>query len=174
MSSKTKVLALTTIMGALGLAMVSTACLSSNNLTAILPAFAQQQKFTASMTGSEEVPPKNTQATGTAEFNLSVDGKNLSYEVSAMNLNHATMAHIHSGKVGVNGPVVLVIYDSNTRSGPMGPGILSQGNATSANLEGPLAGKQMSDLVNLIKSGEAYVNVHTVQNSKGEIRGQIS
>ena len=96
------------------------------------------------------------------------------YEVSAMNLNHATMAHIHSGKVGVNGPVVLVIYDSNTRSGPMGPGILSQGNATSANLEGPLAGKQMSDLVNLIKSGEAYVNVHTVQNSKGEIRGQIS
>jgi hypothetical protein len=60
----------------------------------------------------------------------------------------------------------------------MGPPVamLSMGNGkiTSADLEGPLAGKQMSDLVNIMKNGGAYVNVHTQQNQNGEIRGQIS
>ncbi len=37
-----------------------------------------------------------------------------------------------------------------------------------------MAGKQISDLVNLIKSGQVYVNVHTQKNTNGEIRGQIS
>jgi hypothetical protein len=60
----------------------------------------------------------------------------------------------------------------------MGPPVamLSMGNGkiTSADLQGPLAGKQMSDLVNIMKNGGAYVNVHTQQNQNGEIRGQIS
>jgi hypothetical protein len=60
----------------------------------------------------------------------------------------------------------------------MGPPVamLSMGNGkiTSADLQGPLAGKQMSDLVNIMKNGGAYVNVHSQQNQNGEIRGQIS
>ena len=32
----------------------------------------------------------------------------------------------------------------------------------------------LSALVNMIRSGEAYVNVHTTQNQNGEVRGQIS
>jgi CHRD domain len=41
-------------------------------------------------------------------------------------------------------------------------------------LHGPLKGKQVSDLANIIKAGQAYANVRTKQNPKGEIRGQIS
>jgi CHRD domain len=41
-------------------------------------------------------------------------------------------------------------------------------------LEGPLAGKQLSDLITMINNGDAYVNVHTEANPKGEIRGQLS
>ena len=48
------------------------------------------------------------------------------------------------------------------------------GYITSSDLVGPLKGKQISDLVKLINDGEAYVNVHTETNPKGEIRGQIS
>ncbi len=48
-----------------------------------------------------------------------------------------------------------------------------KGTITSSNLQGPMAGKQISDLVNLIKSGQSYVNVHTEKNKNGEIRGQI-
>ena len=41
--------------------------------------------------------------------------------------------------------------------------------------EGPLADKALeTDLVKAIQSGEAYVNVHTVDNPNGAIRGQIT
>ena len=53
-------------------------------------------------------------------------------------------------------------------------GLLSQGNITAANLEGPLAGQQLADLVDIMDNGTAYVNVHTKDFPLGEIRGQIS
>ena len=52
-------------------------------------------------------------------------------------------------------------------------GILSQGNITSTNFQGPMMGKQLSNLMDLMQKGGAYVNVLTVQNPNGEIRGQL-
>ena len=132
-----------------------------------------QQTFTATMTGSEEVPPKNTQATGSAKFVSSSDGNSMTYSIRVANINGVTMAHIHSGNIGKNGPVVVTLFKSAAPTGPMN-GPLSQGTITSANLEGPLKGKTISDLIKLINDGKAYANVHTQQNPKGEIRGQIS
>jgi len=132
-----------------------------------------QQMFTATMTGSEEVPPKNTQATGSAKFVSSSDGNSMTYRVRVAHINGVTMAHIHSGSIGKNGPIVVTLFKSAAPTGPMN-GPLSQGTITSANLEGPLKGKTISDLVKLINDGKAYANVHTQQNPKGEIRGQIS
>jgi CHRD domain len=83
----------------------------NNNSAGIPVAFAQQkQKFTAKMTGSEEVPSKNTKATGSADFQLSADGKMMTYKVNVMNIDKVTMAHIHSGKKGVNGPIVVTLF----------------------------------------------------------------
>jgi CHRD domain len=141
----------------------------------ITSSFAQgEQKFTAKMTGKEEVPSKDTKATGDAEFTLSADGKTMSYKVNVMNIDKVTVAHIHQGKVGENGPPVVWLFNSS--SNPTGPmnGMLSQGSFTSNDLVGPLKGKQMSDLVKLINDGQAYANVHTQPNPMGEIRGQIS
>ena len=132
-----------------------------------------QQTFTATMTGSEEVPPKNTQATGSAKFVSSSDGNSMTYRIRVAHINGVTMAHIHSGSIGKNGPIVVTLFKSAAPTGPMN-GPLSQGTITSANLEGPLKGKTISDLVKLINDGKAYANVHTQQNPKGEIRGQIS
>ena len=132
-----------------------------------------QQTFTATMTGSEEVPPKNTQATGSTKFVSSSDGNSMTYRIRVAHINGVTMAHIHSGSIGKNGPIVVTLFKSATPTGPMN-GPLSQGTITSANLEGPLKGKTISDLVKLINDGKAYANVHTQQNPKGEIRGQIS
>jgi hypothetical protein len=70
------------------------------------------------------------------------------------------MAHIHQGKAGENGQPVALLQ-------------MGKGKITSSDLQGPLAGKQISDLTNIIKNGQAYVNVHTNQNQNGEIRGQL-
>ena len=131
------------------------------------------EKFSATLTGNDEVPAKNTKATGSANFQFNTEKDGLSYKLSAMDINKATMAHIHEGKVGTNGPIVVTLFKSANPLGPVN-GILSQGIITSDRLEGPLAGKQITDLVKIINDGNAYVNIHTVQNPNGEIRGQIS
>jgi hypothetical protein len=126
--------------------------------------YAQQQSaqtFTAKLTGKDELPPVNTQATGTAQFQLSSDGKEINYDLTTTNLNGFMMAHIHQGKAGENGQ-------------PVAPLQMGKGKITSSDLQGPLAGKQISDLVDLMKNGGAYTNVHTQQNQNGEIRGQIT
>ena len=131
----------------------------------------QRQQFTAKMTGPQEVPPKDTKATGTATFVPTPDQMTLAYRVDS-NTNYNTMAHIHKGKTGENGPIVVTFFTSPTPGGIVP--FTAHGNLRADNLEGPLAGKQITDLIKMIKDGDAYVNVHTVQNPNGEIRGQIS
>jgi hypothetical protein len=70
-------------------------------------------------------------------------------------------------------PVVWLFNSSSNPTGPMSA-TLSEGKVTSNDLVGPLKGKQISDLVKIINDGNAYANVHTQANPKGEIRGQIS
>ena len=132
-------------------------------LTQPTTAYAQQQQsqaFTAKLSGKDELPPVNTQATGMAQFQLSSDGKEINYDLTATNLQGFMMAHIHQGKAGENGQ-------------PVAPLSMGKGKIISSDLKGPLAGKQISDLVDLMKNGGAYVNIHTQQNQNGEIRGQI-
>jgi len=134
-------------------------------------AFAQQGKFfDAKLTGKNEVPPKDTNATGIVEFTIT-GANSMSYKVSVTNMEKVTAVHIHKGKVGENGPVIVTLFKTGSPSATTN-GTLSQGNITSAKLEGPLAGKQLSDLINLLNNREAYVNVHTQANPNGEIRGQ--
>ncbi|MFL6409082.1 MAG: CHRD domain-containing protein [Nitrososphaeraceae archaeon] len=155
------------------LALAALVTVSSGTLVTLSHAQGEQ-KFTAKMTGKEEVPPHDTKATGNAEFTLSADGKTMSYKVDVMNIDKVTMAHIHQGKVGENGPPVVWLFNSSSNPTGQMNGMLSQGKVTSSDLVGPLKGKQMSDLVKLINDGQAYANVHTEPNPKGEIRGQIS
>ena len=154
----------------------------NNSPSAVFAAEDQQHKFTAKMTGSEEVLPKNTKATGTAEFILGPDGKTLSYKISVKDIHSVKAANIHNETKGENGPAVATLFRSRTGNTILGfllqnipiNGVLSEGTITSSNLHGPLKGKQVSDLANIIKAGQAYANVRTKQNPKGEIRGQIS
>ncbi|MGH9912438.1 MAG: CHRD domain-containing protein [Nitrososphaeraceae archaeon] len=52
-------------------------------------------------------------------------------------------------------------------------GGLVNGTLSTENFEGPLVGKQISELLDLFDMGEAYVNIHTAANPDGEIRGTI-
>jgi CHRD domain-containing protein len=169
------------IIAALGISMISIFSLNGS-LSAAFAAEEQQHKFIAKMTGSEEVPRKNTKATGTAEFILGQDGKTLSYKISVKDIHSVTTANIHNGSKRENGPVVATLFRSRTGSPLLGfliekipiNGVLSEGTITSSNLQGPLKGKQLSDLADIMKGGQAFANIRTKQNPRGEIRGQIS
>lgn len=132
--------------------------------------------FRAHLSGDQEVPQRETLATGQAIFQLSKDGTELRYKILVANLENITMAHIHVAAEGANGPVVTWLY-------PSGPpamlipgttnGLLYQGVIRDVNLVGILAGSQLSDLVDLIVANNTYVNIHTSLYPGGEIRGQI-
>jgi CHRD domain-containing protein len=174
----------TSIIAALGMAMISISNLNSSPSAAFAVAEEKEQehKFTTKLTGSEEVPRKTTKATGTAEFILEYDGKTLSYKISVKDIHSVTIASIHNGSKGENGPAVATLFRSRTGNPILGfvtekipiNGLLSEGTITSSNLQGPLKGKQVSDLANIMKAGQAYANIRTKQNPKGEIRGQIT
>ena len=134
-------------------------------------ASTQSKFFDAKLIGKNEVPPKDTKATGTATFNV-IGINSLSYEVNVKDMQMVTAAHIHQGKAGQNGPVLVTLFNNPTPSA-MTNGLLAKGTIVNTNLEGPLAGKQITDLISMIKSGGTYANVHTTANPMGEIRGQI-
>lgn len=132
-------------------------------------AFAQQAFVALNMTGAKEVPPVTTMASGTATF---VNNQTfIGFDLSVSDLYNATSAHVHQGKAGSNGPIVVTLYKTSDPS----PGLFGgySGNITSSMLEGPLKGKQLSALVDLLSNGQAYVNIHTIKNKNGEIRDQV-
>jgi hypothetical protein len=99
----------------------------------------------------------------------------MSYGIQLSDLEKVTAAHIHQGKEGENGPVIVTLFkaDNDTGTGRIN-GQLVGGSITNDKLEGPLAGKAVEvDLIKAIQDGEAYVNVHTTDNPNGAIRGQI-
>jgi hypothetical protein len=128
------------------------------------------------LSGTFEVPVRDTNAQGQAIFHLSDDGTALEYKLIASNIDNAFMAHIHMAPAGVNGPIVVWLYPSTAPvPGPLGSGrhdgVLAEGTITAANLVGPLAGHPLSDLVAAVESGNAYVNVHTNDGVDGTNTG---
>src|SRR5262249_15596589 len=115
--------------------------------------------------GDNEVPPRPSLAQGEAIFRISDDGQSVDYKLIAANIDNAFMAHIHVGPVGVNGPIVEWLFPSTAPvPGPLGAGrfdgVIAEGTFTAANLVGPLAGHPLSDLLEAMRSGGAYVNIH--------------
>jgi hypothetical protein len=135
------------------------------------------QVFSTQMSGGEEVPAVTTTATGSASFTVSEDGSSISFEVSVNDLYDVSMAHIHLGAAGENGPVVVWLYPDAPPAVPIPgstTGVLSSGTITAANLVGSLADEELSVLIAAMVAGDTYVNVHTEANPAGEIRGQIA
>ena len=142
-------------------------------------ATGQDNGFAAHLTGTQEVITTSTSApgaslaTGMATFRMGDDGQSLQYRLTVSHLTGAFAAHIHLNGAGVNGPVVVPLFNSAVPTGEVN-GLLSQGTITAASLVGPLFGHPFSELLTDIRSGDAYVNVHTLPSHPGgEIRGQV-
>ena len=134
--------------------------------------FAQgPAKFGFNLTGSEEVSPVETNATGMADISAyTVAGDSIIYNVNATNIKGVTAGHIHFGKSGENGPMVFTMFKYD----PPRDGVWKTGKITADKLEGPMKGKRVSDLALAGANGSLYMNIHTVENPNGEIRGTAS
>ena len=106
-----------------------------------------------SLTGAEEVPPVQTSATGSGSFRVAEDGT-ISGSVTTTGVQ-GTMAHIHQGAKGSNGPVIVPLTKSgDTYTVPEGRKL------TPAQMEA-------------LKAGNLYVNVHSDRHKGGEVRAQL-
>lgn len=116
----------------------------------------------------------DTQAKGQAIFQLSKDGTELQFKVIVAKIEDVIGAHIHLAPAGQNGPIVLPMLGNPFVPDPglTVKGVLVEGTAMAADVSGPLAG-DLDAHVAAMRSGGTYVNVHTVENPSGEIRGQI-
>ena len=131
-------------------------------------------------TGTADGTPTGTAdgtPTGTPGEEPQVGGVALHYALAATSIDDVTMAHIHQGAAGQNGPVVAWLYPSpevqavRPIEGTF-DGVLAADIVTEDDLVGPLEGEPLSELVSLLRDGNAYVNVHTDANPDGEIRGE--
>ena len=148
--------------------------------SALAGAPAARNFSTGPMSGAQEVPSVVTRAQGTAVFNLDPTGTKLLFRVNVARISNVFASHIHSAPSGVNGPVVVGLF-----SGPPGGGQFNGVLATGTIIRGvtPLPvslGPVLNDaerfdvLIGLMRSGNTYVNVHTLPGTpSGEIRGQI-
>jgi hypothetical protein len=105
------------------------------------------------LSGAEEVPPVTTSGSGSGSFRVAEDGT-VTGSVTTKGVP-GTMAHIHMGAKGQNGPVIVPLSkDGDTYSVP--------------------AGRKLSaSQLEAFKKGNLYVNVHTAKNKGGEVRGQL-
>ena len=139
--------------------------------------------FGASLSGAEEVPPRATDASGSASFQLNKDGT-LSYSVFVDDIENVFAAHIHCGAMGANGPVGVTLFMGTPGSGPIS-GTLAKGTITAPDAGNGCGWADLAAVVAAMNSGNTYVNVHTNDGVAppntgpgdfpgGEIRGQIN
>lgn len=106
------------------------------------------------LSGSNEVPPVTTAATGFGTITIAED-KSVSGSVTTSGVV-GTAAHIHEGAPGKNGPVIVPMDKSSDNTWTI------------------KAGAKLTDAqYEAFKAGNLYVNVHSAANKGGEIRGQL-
>jgi Cu/Zn superoxide dismutase len=125
---------------------------------AFASANAAEHTLKAVLDSKQEVPANTSAGKGTGEITINDATKEITWKVTFEGLSgDVTAAHIHGpATAGANAGVMV-----NFGMAPFKSPIEGKGTVTDA---------QIADIL----AGRAYVNLHTVANKGGEIRGQIS
>jgi hypothetical protein len=153
-------------------------------LTLIATSFVIMQQIQAQegsiiitfLSGDEEVPPNDSDANAWAKFQSVNNDSKIAYRVNISGLEKITGAHLHDGVKGQNGGIVAVLSGNKSADATDAGGnalISLMGNIAKDSLQGPLKGKEVSDLVTRMKNATIYVNIHDDEYKDGVIRGQI-
>lgn len=156
----------------------------------------QRQKnlrLVADLKPLSEVPSLSSTGRGRFKATIDVLNQTITYELSYRDLEAAPgQAHIHLGQRSVNGgisvflcgnpPTVPAAPAPQPPPCPASPATVT-GVLTAANIIGP-AGQgidptsatvnEFEELVDMLRSGRTYANVHSAKFPGGEIRGQVN
>jgi hypothetical protein len=140
--------------------------------------------------GYQEVPAISTTGNGTFKARIDRNGQQISYRLTYADLEGAVQqAHIHIGQRAVNGQIVAFLC-SNLGNGPAGtpacppaPGtvegtiepadVLNTTNPPPATAGQGIEAGAFDELVDAIRAGATYANVHSTKWPGGEIRAQL-
>jgi hypothetical protein len=115
---------------------------------------ATAQSISAELKGNSEVPANGSTASGIASISVAAD-KSVTGNIITTGIA-GTMAHIHTGMAGANGPVMVA---------------LSKNDAGAWNV--PVGTKLSDEQYAAYMAGGLYVNVHSAAHPGGEIRAQL-
>ena len=128
--------------------------LSAAVLVTWYPFSAQAEDVKVMLSGGQEVPPVTSSGAGSGTISIG-DDKTVTGSVTTTGVT-GTMAHIHNGATGKNGPVVVPLSKNGENTWAVPPGV----KLTEAQFAA-------------FKAGDLYVNVHSAQHQGGEVRGQL-
>jgi hypothetical protein len=141
----------------MGKALLVTVVVALSILSATaLAASSSKHTLKAALTGAAEVPQEGQTGTGTASITLNDETGRVCWRFTNLrNLGGAAnAAHIHRGRTGVAGPVVI----------PLGATYRARGCTTASD----------SLIESIIRNpGRYYVNVHNATYPAGATRGQL-
>jgi hypothetical protein len=129
-------------------------------------------RFNAVLFGANQVPPVSSASTALFGFEMKEDDTVVFYRGSIIGLERDEIAgvSVNLGAPGENGPVLFALdgelVDDDTE-------LDVEGVLLASDLEGDSGLATIRDAVQAIRDGRAYVNVTTVANPAGEIRGPI-
>ena len=107
-----------------------------------------------SLSGQAEVPPQSTGASGTGMVTVSSDCS-VQARITVTGMT-GTAAHIHHGKAGANGPVIVPFTKSGDNT-----------------FVAPEGAKMTPEQCAAYRAGDTYVNVHSDKVKSGEVRAQL-
>jgi hypothetical protein len=118
-------------------------------------AFAAERTFTVTMTGKAETPKGDPNGKGTARIKIEATKGEVCFRLTWSGIGTPVAAHIHKGKKGVAGPVVIPFFGGAAKH----TGCVK-------------ASKKL--LGQIVKSPASYyVNVHTKAFPAGAVRAQL-
>jgi hypothetical protein len=140
--------------------------------------------FNEDLSGYNETPVALS-SPGTASFRLQINDRTqeINYRLSYADLpTTVTQAHVHFGSSAQTGGISFFLC-TNLGNGPAGTQACPAAPATvtgtirAADVVGPaaqgIAAGEFQEIVNAIRAGFTYVNVHTTAFPAGEVRSQL-
>lgn len=147
------------------------------SLLAAPAAHSQTERFSATLSGAQEVPPINT--AGTGDFQMTIQPGMITFSLTFSGLSsNLAVAHLHFAPGSVAGGVMIFLCGGGGQ--PACPAATSgtiTGTITAANVTGPatqgILPGDLDSALEAVRHSQSYANMHTANFAGGEIRGQV-